>query len=166
MAEGDEEIRPEDQEVEGGAVKSFLEHLEDLRWTLIKSCAALFVSFMVCLFCPKQLVAILNWPRVRAAQRHVALVPEDTNQIVTVQLGGLVLQTVETKSNRLGSIDLGSNQYVIVQMDPVAAGTNMVLNVRVLTNGEAPATAGPKITFMGGPGDPFVFAIHMAFLAG
>ena len=36
MAEGDEEIRPEDQEVEGGAVKSFLEHLEDLRWVLVK----------------------------------------------------------------------------------------------------------------------------------
>src|SRR5277367_4030770 len=105
MAEGEEEIRPEDLEVEGGAVKSFLEHLEDLRWTLIKSCAALFVSFMVCLFCPKQLVAILNWPRVRAAQRHVALVPEDTNKIVTLQLGGVTLQTLELTTNKLGPID-------------------------------------------------------------
>jgi sec-independent protein translocase protein TatC len=166
MAEGDEEIQPEDQEVEGGAVKSFLEHLEDLRWTLIKCCAALFVSFMVCLFIPKELVAILNWPRVRAAQRHVALVPEDTNQIVTVQLGGLVLQTVEAKSNKLGSIDLGTNQYVTVQMEPLAAGTNTVLSVRVLTNAAAPATAGPKLVFMGGPGDPFMFAIHLAFFGG
>ena len=49
MAEGDEEIRPEDLEVEGGAVKSFLEHLEDLRWMLIKSAAALFVAMFVCL---------------------------------------------------------------------------------------------------------------------
>src|SRR5208282_2424722 len=104
MAEGDEEIRPEDQEVEGGAVKSFLEHLEDLRWMLIKSCAALFVSFLVCLFGAKQLMAILKWPIERAAQRHIALVPEDTNQIVTVQLGGLLLKTIEVTSNRLGSI--------------------------------------------------------------
>jgi sec-independent protein translocase protein TatC len=166
MAEGDEEIPPEDQEVEGGAVKSFLEHLEDLRWTLIKSCAALFVSFMVCLFCPKQLVAILNWPRVRAAQRHVALVPEDTNQIVTIQLGGLVLQTVEAKSNRLGSIELGTNQYVTLQLNPVPAATNTLLSLQVVTNGAPPASAGPKLVFMGGPGDPFMFAIHLAFFGG
>jgi hypothetical protein len=28
MAEGTDEVRPEEEEVEGGAVKSFLEHLE------------------------------------------------------------------------------------------------------------------------------------------
>ena len=111
MAEGTDEVRPEDEEVEGGAVKSFLEHLEDLRWTLIKSGTAVFLAMIVCLFGVKYLVTFLDWPRVRAAQRHVALVPEDTNQMVTIRLGGLVLQTIETKSNRLGSIDLGTNQY-------------------------------------------------------
>jgi len=33
-------------EEEGGPVKSFLEHLEDLRWVLIKSLAALGVAFV------------------------------------------------------------------------------------------------------------------------
>jgi sec-independent protein translocase protein TatC len=166
MAEGDEEIRPEEEEVEGGAVKSFLDHLEDLRWTLIKSCAALFVSFMVCLFGTKQLVAFLNWPIERAAQRHVALLPEDTNQVVTLQLGDQVLQSVRTKSNRLGSIELGTNQFVTMQLDPVLLGTNNVLTWRVLTNGTAPRAPGPKLMFMGGPGAPFMFALHLAFFGG
>jgi len=165
MAEGDEEIRPEDQEVEGGAVKSFLEHLEDLRWTLIKCSAALFVFMLLCLFGTKQLFVILNWPLERAAQRHVALVPEDTNQTVTIQLGGLVLKTIKANSNRLGVIDLGTNQYVTLQLDPVMAGTNAFLGVRVVTNSAPPASAVPKLSFTG-PADPFMFAIHMAFFGG
>src|SRR5208282_1425798 len=119
MAEGEEEIRPEDQEVEGGAVKSFLEHLEDLRWVLIKSSAALVSCMMLCFAGTRQLTLFLNWPLERAAQRHVALVPEDTNQMVTIQLGSLVLQSVQAKSNRLGSIELGTNQYITLQLDPI-----------------------------------------------
>jgi len=166
MAEGDEETRPEDLEVEGGAVKSFLEHLEDLRWVLIKSSAALFVCMMLCLFGTKQMMAFLKWPLERAAQRHVALVPEDTNQMVTVQLGSLVLQTVQAKSNRLGSIELPTNQYVTLQLDPFVAGTNTMLGLRVVTNGAPPASIGPKIAFLGGPGDPFMFSLHVAFFGG
>jgi sec-independent protein translocase protein TatC len=164
MAEGDEEIRPEDREVEGGAVKSFLEHLEDLRWTLIKCCAALFVSLMFCLFGVKQLFVILNWPLDRAARRHVALVPEDTNQVVTVQLGGYVLQTIKPKTNQLGSIELGTNQYLTLQLSPVLVGTNTLLAMRVLTNSGPPAVAGPKLSFLG-PADPFMFSLHLAFFA-
>ena len=37
-------------EEEGGPVKSFLEHLEDLRWVLIKSLAALSVAMLICLW--------------------------------------------------------------------------------------------------------------------
>ena len=107
MAEGDEEIRPEDLEVEGGAIKSFLEHLEDLRWMLIKSAAALFVAMFVCLCGTKQLMVFLQWPLDKAAERHVFLVPETTNQTITIQLGSLVLQTTKLSSNSLGSLNLG-----------------------------------------------------------
>jgi sec-independent protein translocase protein TatC len=165
MAEGDEEIRPEDQEVEGGAVKSFLEHLEDLRWMLIKSAAALFVCMMACLFGFKHFMGVLNWPLKKAAQRQVFLVPEPTNQTVTVQLGSLVLNTFKVTSNRLGSIDIGTNRYVTLQEEPLMAGTNLLLSLRVITNAEPPELAALKLTFLG-PADPFMFAIHMSFLGG
>jgi hypothetical protein len=32
----------------GGPVKTFLEHLEDLRWTLIKCLCAVVISMVVC----------------------------------------------------------------------------------------------------------------------
>ena len=38
------------EEEEGGPIKSFLEHLEDLRWVLIKSLATAGVAMIVCFF--------------------------------------------------------------------------------------------------------------------
>jgi sec-independent protein translocase protein TatC len=165
MAEGDVEILPEDQEFEGGAVKSFLEHLEDLRWMLIKSAAALFVCMLACLFGTKQLMVVLQWPLDQAAKRHVMLVPEDTNQTVTLQLGSLVLQSTKVTSNLLGSINLGTNRFVTLQLDPIESGSNTLLALRVVTNAPPPALAALKLSFLG-PADPFMFAIHMAFFAG
>jgi sec-independent protein translocase protein TatC len=165
MAEGDEEIRPEDQEVEGGAVKSFLEHLEDLRWVLVKSSVALGLSMGLCLYGTQQLKAILQWPIDRAYQRHVMLVPEDTNQMVTVQMAGLELKTFEAQSNRVGSIDIGTNQYVTLLEEPVLVGTNTLLALRVITNAAPPAVTALKLSFTG-PAEPFMFALHMAFFAG
>ena len=52
---------PEPEE-EGGPVKSFLEHLEDLRWTLIKSLTAIVIAVMVCLLAGKYLVSFMVWP--------------------------------------------------------------------------------------------------------
>ena len=165
MAEGDEEIRPEDEEVDGGAVKSFLEHLEDLRWTLIKCSVALVVAMLLCFSGTRQLKAILQWPIDRAYQRHIYLIPEDTNQTVTIQIAGLDLKSFEVKSNRLGSIDLGTNQYVALQFLPVVVGTNILMEMRVNTNAEPPAAAVIKLSFLG-MADPFMFALHMAFFAG
>jgi sec-independent protein translocase protein TatC len=165
MAGGDEEIPPEDQEVEGGAVKSFLEHLEDLRWMLIKSVAALGVCMLGCLFATKQLYAVLQWPLDRAAQRRVFLVPDDTNKTVTIKFLDVVLQSFKTNSNQLGPIELGTNHFVALNLEPVQSGTNTVLMLRVDTNAAPSALSALKLSFLG-PADPFMFAIHMAFFAG
>ena len=42
-----ENLDEQPEEEEGGPVKSFLEHLEDLRWVLIKSCAAAGVAMHI-----------------------------------------------------------------------------------------------------------------------
>ncbi len=166
MADGDEALRPEEEEVGGGAVKSFLEHLEDLRWMLIKACGALFVAFVVCLFIPNQLVAILKWPLDKSSQRHVALVPTDTNQVLAVQMGDLTLVTGRTKTNHFGPVDFGTNQFVTLKIDPVKIGTNVVAGLTFITNAPAPEGGGQKLMFVDGPGGPFMFAIHMAFFGG
>jgi hypothetical protein len=50
MAKHPDDSQPDDEEAEGGATTTDLEHLEDLRWVLIKSAVATLVGMTVCLF--------------------------------------------------------------------------------------------------------------------
>jgi sec-independent protein translocase protein TatC len=59
---GDENDLPLEEEDGGGEVKSFLEHLEDLRWTLIKSLTALMLAMIVCLVAGDKVFWILQRP--------------------------------------------------------------------------------------------------------
>ncbi len=60
---GDEHAElPPEEEDGGGEVKSFLEHLEDLRWTLIKSLSALVLAMIVCLVAGNRLAWVLARP--------------------------------------------------------------------------------------------------------
>jgi len=79
------------EEEEGGPVKSFLEHLEDLRWVLIKSVAALGVAILLCLIAGNYVVNILKYPLTRTKHAYPG-----TNQVVTAFFG----------TNRLGVFTL------------------------------------------------------------
>ncbi len=57
---------PDSEEDEGGPVKSFLEHLEDLRWVLIKVIASLMIGMTVCMVASPQLVELLKRPLVQS----------------------------------------------------------------------------------------------------
>lgn len=61
MAE--EPLAPLDsEEEEGGPVKTFLEHLEDLRWVLIRIIASVLVGMFVCMVGAPALIKILMLP--------------------------------------------------------------------------------------------------------
>ncbi len=77
MAEEPEGTPPDPEETEGGPVKSFLEHLEDLRWTLIKVVATMAVAMLICLLAGNYLVTFLTYP-LRSATRLAAPKPADT----------------------------------------------------------------------------------------
>lgn len=53
---------PDEQFEAGGEVKPFLEHLEDLRWMLIKMLATLVVAVGVAFGFARELLAIIIWP--------------------------------------------------------------------------------------------------------
>jgi sec-independent protein translocase protein TatC len=57
-----EPIPPEEEE--GGPVKTFLEHLEDLRWVLIKCVASLLLGMVTCLVAARQITEVLTWPLI------------------------------------------------------------------------------------------------------
>ena len=52
------------EEVHGGPVKSFLEHLEDLRWVIIKAGIALVVGMIVCIASANYLIEVMKIPLV------------------------------------------------------------------------------------------------------
>jgi sec-independent protein translocase protein TatC len=165
MAEPSEELEPENEDGEGGAVKSFLEHLEDLRWMLIKSSAATLVGMMVCLFTVNHLVAILAWPLKRAQHRHIIFMPEDTNTVLHLRLGSTPLQSIELTTNQIGSFNLGTNRQVTLQLEPVQAGTNTFLAMRMVAADPDEGGSGPQLVYMD-PSASFMSAVHLAFFGG
>lgn len=160
MAESFEE--PGHDESEGGPVKSFLEHLEDLRWMLIKSGASLLIALILCLYATDKIVWILKRPLQQAA-----LIQVGHAQKAQVRFGTNVIATFEPPTNRIGGFDLGTNRFVVIQVEPVEVGTNVFLSPRVDKN--------PPLEMLHGgatdliyidPAAPFFSSLHLAFYGG
>jgi sec-independent protein translocase protein TatC len=126
-----EETRPEVEEEEdgGGAVKSFLDHLEDLRWTIIKAGAAVFVGMVICLSAGNVLMNFITWPLDRLGGPDAG-----KKQYVAIEVGTNRLATIQTTTNRFGTFDLGTNQFTTFRMIPRLEGTNLVTGLEVVTN--------------------------------
>ena len=163
MADPIEESRPEETEEDGGGpVKTFLEHLEDLRWMLIKSGSALLVGMIVCLYATDKVVSILKWPLERAA-----LIQVGHKQKVLVKLGEEDVFSFQPATNHLGPLDLGTNPLVILQIEPVEEGTNIHFVAHVEKDpppGERARNATELVYF--DPAAPFMSSLHLAFFAG
>jgi sec-independent protein translocase protein TatC len=112
----------EQEESEGGPVKSFLEHLEDLRWVLIKSVVALGVAMLGCLIAGNYMVDILKYPLHKARISFPG-----TNQIVTVYYGTNQLGVYHLNAQEQDRLALSTNRFVAVQVEPARIGTNQLL---------------------------------------
>ena len=62
MADEPLQTIPDPEDEEGGPVKTFLEHLEDLRWVLIKCLVSLMLGMITCLVAGNYIVEFLKWP--------------------------------------------------------------------------------------------------------
>ncbi|MGH7952960.1 MAG: twin-arginine translocase subunit TatC [Limisphaerales bacterium] len=131
---GDNETEREERE--GGPVKSFLEHLEDFRWVLVKSCVALAVAMVLCLVSGNYVVQIIKWPLTRAKIRY-----PNANQIAIVNFGTNHLGNFQLSPAQQKSLNLGTNRFVSVQIEPLTLGTNQVLGWRINSDKNAIASA-------------------------
>lgn len=158
-AELDPTESPEDG---GGEVKSFLEHLEDLRWVLIKCSVVTLITMTVCLLAVNKVVTILKWPLERAR-----LIQTDRRQNVSLYLGTNRLAHFQTTTNQFGSLPIGSNKVVSLRLEPMEIGTNQVLAVKLVPNLAGADLPGkmPDLIFLD-PAAPFVSSLHLAFFAG
>src|SRR5579883_821821 len=107
MAIEPEEEHPYTEEDEGGPVKSFLEHLEDFRWALIKSGAAVLIGVIVCLLAGNYVVGILMRPLQKARISYPG-----TNQIITVNLSTNRLGVFPLDPAQQQQFNLGTNRFI------------------------------------------------------
>jgi sec-independent protein translocase protein TatC len=163
MADEPEAERVEIVEDEGGPVKSFLDHLEDLRWVLIKSAVALGVAMLVCLLAGNYVVRILNWPLTNARVSFPG-----TNQVVTIRLGTNSLGTFHLSPEQQQRFSIGTNRFVAVEIEPLTIGTNHVLSWRVSPDPAAAESAKHlKVELINlSPAEGFVVAFQVAFYGG
>ena len=110
-----------DDEEGGGPIKGFLEHLEDLRWVLIKCIAAVLIAMVTCLVAAPLLIKFLTWPL-----RNPLVEPDDKRQFVQIQFGTNYWNLPVT-TNLSQTLTLGTNHLTALQITPVVIGTNTLL---------------------------------------
>jgi len=151
---------PDEQlEEEGGPIKSFLEHLEDLRWVLIKSAAAAGVAMLICLLGGNYAVRVLEWPLNRAP------VIASKAQTLRVLFGTNELGRYRVSSNDPLAALVGTNPAVRLQISPLTLGTNQVLGVTAEPEPAPKESLGIQIVNLS-PAGSFVVATKVAFYGG
>lgn len=152
------------EEEEGGPVKSFLEHLEDLRWVLIKSLSCAGVAMLGCLLAGNYLVRVLELPLSRAPIGH-----HGKTQTVRLLFGTNELTTLHLSTNEPLAAFIGTNRFARMEVVPVAVGTNYLLSLQVRPDEEALAAAARKLPIEIinlTPAGSFVVATKVAFYGG
>jgi sec-independent protein translocase protein TatC len=161
MASDLEEYSRESEELEegGGPVKSFLEHLEDLRWSLIKSLVAVLVSMLVCMVGGRYLVSVLMWPL-----KHPWFLGTSTNQSVVIHLGTNVLGQLPPESLNFtnGFTNIARSYSMVLKPD----GTNIA--VGLVPDGEPFLTTErqPPVVKNYGPLSSIMVAMKLALWGG
>jgi sec-independent protein translocase protein TatC len=152
----------EQPEEEGGPIKSFLEHLEDLRWVLIKSGVAAGVAMLACLLAGNYVIRVLEWPLKRAPMRHVT-----GTQTVRVLFGTNQLSVLHLTTNDPLASLVGTNRFVRLELTPVLRGTNQTLEWTAQDDSETPREQGLPIQIINlSPAGSFVVATKVAFYGG
>lgn len=115
----------------GGPVKPFLDHLEDLRWTIIKVLSAVLIAMIICLVAGDRLVKVLVWP-LRQAQQ----LSNSTNATAVLRLGESVIGKIPLSKVSTNLWPGGQKPAAFV----ITARGDGSLGVELETNGPASDT--------------------------
>ena len=126
MAEYPQEPEVDAEDDGGGPVKSFLEHLEDFRWLLIKCVVTAGLAMLICLIGANYVISVIKWPLSRGSVSFPG-----TNQIVSVNFGTNHLGNYHITPDQQTFLGTGTNRFSAVTIEPVRLGTNQVLSWRV-----------------------------------
>ena len=168
----------EDGSEYGGPIKSFLEHMEDLRWVLIRCVAALGVAMVACLAGAPIIVDFLSRPLNEAKQfltenRKDSLLAENKSEIL-IRLTDREVLRLPVETNLLDEayrmLDLTNNiEPQSFNLTPTVQGGKLQLLLQPETNtvfaSDKSSRAGPELKSMS-PLSGFLVALQMAFYGG
>jgi sec-independent protein translocase protein TatC len=146
----------------GGPVKTFLEHLEDFRWVLVKVSVALGLAMLICLVGANYVMAVIKWPLTKAPMSFPG-----TNQIVLVNFGTNRIGQFQISAEQQKSLNLGTNRFASVTVEPLTIGTNQILGWHVDTNAAINTAQHLQVELINlSPAGGFFVAIQVAFYGG
>jgi sec-independent protein translocase protein TatC len=116
-------------EEEGGPVKSFLEHLEDLRWVLIKCVVGIAILMVVCLIAANQVLTIITWPLERADKYR-----KPPGAELLWLAGTNVIASGSPGTNFFQQLGVTNQSRVAFDLVPKLVGSNLLLTVEIVTN--------------------------------
>jgi sec-independent protein translocase protein TatC len=154
---------PEDEypDDEGGPIKTFLEHLEDLRWVLIKSGVAAGVAMLICLLAGPYPIRVLTWPLERAP------VKAPTSQVMRVFVGTNEVGVFQVGTNQALSALAGTNLATLVEIAPVTIGDRQMLEVKTQPDPQGGRKNNLGIQLVNlSPAGSFMVATKVAFYGG
>ena len=155
----DNGVTPGPEEEQGGPVKTFLEHLEDLRWTLVKCASAVGVGFFVCLIAVNYITGLLLWPLHRAGINH----PRADESAASIYFGTNYLGQFRFATNQVGDLKFTTN-LAVLEVVPLQIGPMVLIGLRTPTNLSVlqPPRSPIEIVSLG-PAGGFIDAFQVAF---
>lgn len=151
---------PDPEDEGGGPVKSFLEHLEDLRWTLVKVVVAVVAGMIICLSGSNYIFDFLFWPLKKAQEKRTS-----PDAQVALILG--TNQLAKFPATVFPVTGIATNRDSFYRIQPVEIGTNQVLAVVPESNPPKEATYGMRVSVQVlGPAEAFNVAIKIMIYGG
>ncbi len=160
MASEPDELPPEVEE-DGGPIKSFLDHLEDLRWTIIKSASAVILAMVVCLVAGPKVIEFLKRPLEKAVSFGKISSPA-----VFLEMDGSPIGRFQLKTNAVPGLQIPTNTPALrIDLTVLTIGTNQVLGIQINTNGPPADRSFIKLMTIG-PLGGFMVAFQIALYGG
>ena len=144
----------------GGPVKTFLEHLEDLRWTIVKCAVAIALGVMICLSAGKQIIEIIKWPLEQAKKLRTFDEPR-----VVLTLGTNYFGSAPRRLFPMAGA--ATNVDTFFKLAPIHLGEHDFLGLITDTNPPASAVDQMRVDLKTySPGGGFTIAMQIAIFGG
>src|SRR5579883_2450820 len=151
------EFSPESED-EGGARKSFWEHLQDLRTAIIRSVIAILITLVVCLLLDKEIVGLLEYP-IRRMRMF-----EPDHPTVTIQIGDTKLGPYAVTRDDFKALPPGAAPHAVFRMGTMRIGDQDVATLKLVPQAQGAEPIEVRLLNLSPP-EAFLVAFHVGLYA-